>query len=423
MLLRTMIRSSAATVLLPLLVAFVLLALSNDLSAWVTPRYWPSATGSAAFAQPFVSAACAAAAAWEGARLTKGRVFDQTSVRGPVAIAVPVLLPVLLMGVIGILVALVITAAAADVPLGLPEAGILAAIIAMLAANTLVGFIVGRVLPGVLAAPVALVGSFFATAYPASWNVMWLRYLVGGGLSNCCSVDTSIDARALAATLTFAAAVSCAALLLIHRRGGTATLCMVFVLLSASVGISWSLTRDLGAEPLQPRDTAALICDDGARPAVCLWPEVEDPETVRKASRAAAARLEQAGVQIPPTLTMAARPGPQTLKLGIGPTTSEEGDIAGGVASGLLPEPPPCAFAGAPYPAAVAAGPLSAWLYTTAGMPADSVAGRFGPEDAAMAQQLTKLPASQQIAWYKKNREALGKCSTPPPLRIAQVTR
>ncbi|MEU7115046.1 hypothetical protein [Streptomyces sp. NPDC046182] len=416
MLLRTIARSSSATVLLPLLIGFVLLALGDDLSSWVTPHYWPSATGNAAFALPFVSAACAAGAAWEGARLTKGRVLDQVAVRGQVGIALPLLVPVLVMGVLGILVALFTSAVAADVPMGLPHFGILAVVLAMLVANTLVGYIVGRVMPGVLAAPLALIGSFFVTAYPASWSTFWPRYLVGGGLSSCCSLDTTIDTKALVGTAVFAAAVSCAALTLIHFRGRAVALGAAAALVAVGVGTSWSLVRDLGPEPLQARAAQALVCDEAAQPAVCLWPEVENPETVRQDARAAAARLVEAGVRIPPTLTMAAHPGKGALKLGIAPNPRSE-DVAGGVASGLLPEPPACALEG-PYPAAAASGPVAAWLYATAGVPAETVAGRFGPQEGAFAQRVSKLPPREQLAWYEKNRAALRSCNTQPDLSI-----
>ncbi|MFE5970140.1 hypothetical protein [Streptomyces sp. NPDC056463] len=417
MLLRTVVRSSSASVLLPLLVGFVFLALGDDLSAWVTPHYWPSATGNAAFALPFVSAACAAAAAWEGARLTKGRVFEQTAVRGPVGITLPLLLPVLAMGLLGILVALFTSAVAADVPLGSPHFGILAAVLAMLLANTLVGYIVGRVMPGVLAAPLALIGSFFVTAYPASWSTFWPRYLVGGGLSSCCSVDTTIDSRALLGTAVFAAAVSCAALTLIHFRGGAVPLGVAAALVVGGLGASWAMVRDLGPEPLQARETRRLVCDNAAQPEVCLWPEVENPETVRRDARVATAKLVKAGLQVPPTLTMAAHPGKGALKLGIAPNPRSV-DIAGGVASGLLPEPPACALNGAPYPAAAAAGPVAAWLYATAGVPAETVAGRFGPQEGAFAQRVSKLPPDEQLAWYEKNRAAMRSCNTEPHLSI-----
>ncbi|MBP2584663.1 hypothetical protein J3A78_005141 [Streptomyces sp. PvR006] len=420
MLLRTAFRLSPATILLPLLVAFVVLALGDDLSAWVTPRYWPSATGSAAFALPFVAAACAAAAAWEGARLTKGRVFDQAAVRRPLGIALPVLLPVLMMGLLGILVALIISATAANVPLGLPDFGILAAVSAMLVAHTLVGYILGRVIPRVLAAPVALIGSFFVGAYPASWSIIWLRYLVGGGLSNCCSIDTSVDPRALTGTALFAAGVSGAAVMLIHYGARAVPLAAAFTLVASGVLATWLVARDVDADPLQARATDALVCEDTKQPKVCLWPEVEDPQMVLQEARAAAARLTAAGVHVPDTLTMAAHPDSGALKLGITPDVHKE-DIAGGVASGLLPSPPACAINGDPYPAAVAAGPLAAWIYATAGVPEQAVAGRFGAQEGNVAAKVRKLPTDKQLAWYKQNRAALASCNTPPPMTIAGV--
>ncbi|MER5739798.1 hypothetical protein ACH4Q7_08605 [Streptomyces roseolus] len=418
MLLRTVVRSSPATILLPLVAGFVFLALGDDLSAWVTPHYWPSATGSAAFALPFVAAACAAAAAWEGARLTKGHVFDQPTVRGPLAIAFPVLLPVLAMGLLGILVALLTSATAADVPLGLPDFGILAAVAAMLVAHTLVGYVLGRVLPRVLAAPVALIGSFFIGAYPASWSTIWLRYLVGGGLSNCCSIDTSVDPRALAGTIIFATAVAGAALLLIYRGGKAVPLTVACTLVAGGVFGTWLFARDLGADPLQARATDALVCDDTKQPKVCLWPEVENPQMVRREARVAAARLTTAGVHLPGTLTMAAHPEPGELKLGIAPDVSKAG-IAEGVASGLLPSPPECALNGDPYPAAVAAGPLAAWLYATAGVPDEAVAGRFGTQEGSLAKKVRQLAPGKQLAWYQQNRAALASCHTPPPLKVS----
>ncbi|MGW6539663.1 DUF7224 domain-containing protein [Streptomyces sp. NPDC055051] len=418
MLLRTVLRSSPATVLLPLVAGFVFLALGDDLSAWVTPHYWASATGSAAFALPFVAAACAAAAAWEGARLAKGQVFNQPAVRGPLAITLPVLLPVLVMGLLGILVALFISTTAADVPLGLPDFGILAAVVAMLVAHTLVGYVLGRVVPRVLAAPVALIGSFFVGAYPASWNIIWLRYLVGGGLSNCCSIDTSVAPQALAGPIFFATAVSGAAILLLCRGRKVVPLTVASTLIICGGFATWLVARDLPADPLQARSTDALICDDTAQPKVCLWPEVEDRPMVHQQARAAAARLRAAGVPLPDTLTMAARPAPGELKLGIAPD-ARVAELPGGVASGLLPSPPTCALNGDPYPAAAAAGPLAAWLYATAGVPDQALAGRFGEQEGKLAEKVRKLPPGKQLRWYQQNRAALASCNTPPPLNVS----
>ncbi|MER5888305.1 hypothetical protein ABT160_31175 [Streptomyces sp. NPDC001941] len=415
MLLRTLIRSSAATYLLPFLLGFVLIALNDDLSSWVTAHYWLSVTGTSTFTLPFVSAACAAVAAWEGARLHRGRVFDQAPVRSQLAISLPVLLPVAVMGLLGMLAALFAAASAADVGPGLPHPGILTVILGVLLANTLVGYIVGRVLSAVLAVPLALIGSFFAGAYPSSWSIFWMRHLLGGALDNCCAADGQVDARALAAPLVFTGAVIISALLLIQLRGRTVTLAAAAVVTAAGIAGAGYLARDLGPDPVTARPTSALQCQ-GEAPRICLWPEVEDPTGVARQTRAAVTRLTQAGLTVPTTLTMAAHPAAGAAKLGIA-TNPRPADIPGGVASGLLPtEPPQCARDGQPYPGGNAMIPLTAWLYATAGEPADSVAGRFGPQDFAVVQPVLKQPRDVQLAWYRTNLSALSSCGVQPQL-------
>ncbi|WP_432093273.1 DUF7224 domain-containing protein [Streptomyces sp. bgisy100] len=419
MLLRTVIRSSSATFLLPFLLGFVFVALGDDLSAWGTAHYWPSATGRATFALPFVSAACAGTAAWEGARLRRGRVFDQAPVRGPLAVTLPLLLPVAALGLLGMLAALVISAAAADVGSGLPHLGILLVAGGVLVANTLAGYLVGRVIPGVLAAPLALIGGFFFNAYPSAWSVFWLRHLVGGGLDSCCSVDATVDPRALWSAGVFATAVCLAAIAVIHFRGRSGALAMAVALMTVGFGLAAYIAKDLGPEPVRARADDALICQGGGRPRICLWPELDDRAMVQRETHKAVGRLEQAGVRVPGTLTMAAHPGAGAAKLGI-PSNPQPGDIPGGVASGLLPEPPACALNGAPYPAGHALGPVAAWLHTTAGEPVSAVAGRFGQPDAALAQQVLRQPRAAQVAWFQRNVTAMRSCGTQPQLRIAE---
>ncbi|MFE5300690.1 hypothetical protein [Streptomyces sp. NPDC056632] len=417
--LRTVIRSSSATILLPFLVAFVLLALSDDLTDWVTPHYWASVTGSASFALAFIAAACAGSAAWEAARLAKGRVFDQAPVRSPLSITLTLLLPVLATGLLALLAAVTIAAIAADVPFGLPHPGILAADAAVLFASTLAGSVIGRIMPGVLAAPLALIGSFFANAYPASWNTYWMRHLVGGGLKNCCSIDTTIDTRALLGAAVFTTGVSAAALLLIRFRGRAVPLAVAAACVAGSLASAWLLVRDLGPDPVKARAVNELVCDDAGRYRICLWPEVNNPSQVRQDTRAAAQKLQQAGVPVPRTITMAARPAPNAMKLGISPTTRRQ-DIPRGIASGLLPQPPACAIEGRPYPAGDAVIPMEAWLQTTAGAAPVTVEAQLDPQAANLLKQLRQLPPDQQLAWYNHNRQAMSTCGTKPQLTVTE---
>ncbi|TLQ42048.1 DUF7224 domain-containing protein [Streptomyces marianii] len=420
-LLRTTLRSSAATYVMPFLLGFVLVALGDDLSAWVTPHYWPSATGSSTFALPFVSAACAATAAWEGARLHRGAVFDQAPVRSPLAITVPVLLPVAVMGTLGMVTALLLSASAADTGWGIPDLGVILISLTVITANTLAGYLIGRTMSGVLAAPLALIAGFFLNAHPSSWSIYWLRHLVGGGLDSCCAADTVLDDRALWSAAVFTVAVCLAATLTIQRQGHVPALAAAVVLAASGFGLAAYIARDLGPEPVQARDTSALVCE-GQQPRICLWPEVDDQPLVHREAAKSVDRLRKAGVSMPATLTMAQHPSPGTAKLGI-PTNPRLADIPSGVASGLLPEPPTCALNGEPYPAAEAAGPVAAWLYATAGEPSDVVAGRFGPEEARLATAVMKQPRPAQLDWYERNRKALQSCSTPPQLAIAGSPR
>ncbi|MEV7782843.1 hypothetical protein [Kitasatospora sp. NPDC088351] len=418
MLLRTVLRTSAATRALPFLVGFVLVALGDDLTAWVTPAYGLSAAGHATFALPFVCAACAAAGAWEAGRLHRGRVFDHSPVRSPLTITAPVLLPVAVMGALGMAAALGSTALAGGTASGVPQPGVLAVWAGLLVANTLVGSIVGRVLASVLAVPLALISSFVLNAYPASFDEFWLRHLVGGGLSDCCSVDQVLDERAVLSALAFSGAVSAAAVLVIRRRGAPIALATGLAVTAGGIGLAAHLAQDLGPTPVLARPASALVCD-GERPRICLWPELGGARSgaVREEARRVVTTLASGGVPVPGVLTMAAQPGPGEAKFGI-PTTARAADVMPGVVGGLVPRVPACALHGDSYPAGVAAGPVTAWLTAKAapGSAPHPAGGRFGEADVALAEQVLRLPPEAQLDWYQRNAEAMRRCDAPPAL-------
>ncbi|MFC5661816.1 hypothetical protein ACFP3U_02325 [Kitasatospora misakiensis] len=416
MLLRTVLRVSAGTRVLPFLLGFVLVALGDELTAWVTPAYGLAAAGHASLALPFACAACAAAGAWEGGRLHRGRVFSGSPVRSAPAITAPVLLPVALMGGLGMVAALTIAALAGGTADGVPQPGVLAVWTGLLLANTLVGSVVGRVLAPVVAVPLALINSFVLNAYPAAFDTYWPRHLVGGGLSDCCAVDQVLDGRAVAASLAFSAAVCAAAVLLLRRRGAPVAVAAALAVTAGGVALGGWTARGLGAEPVRARSSDALVCDHG-RPRVCLWPELGGARSamVREEVRRIAGALAGPGVPVPATFTMAARPAPGEAKLGV-PTDAEVSDVTAAVIGGLLPRTPDCALRSDPYPAAAAAGTATAWLTARVapGGPA-AAGGRFTETDSARAAQLLRLPDAAQLAWYRGTAEALADCGTLPP--------
>ncbi|MFE1931583.1 hypothetical protein ACFW95_14660 [Streptomyces sp. NPDC059474] len=417
MLLRTIVRVSSGTRLLPFLAGFIVIALDNNLSGWVTPHYWLSATGTATLALSFVGPACAGAGAWEGSRLRRARISDQNAVRSPLAIAFPLLLPVFMMGVAGMTAALLVSATAADVGFGMPNPGILTVEAVLLAANTLVGFVLGRVWAPIIAVPVTLIASFVANAYPVSWSVVWIRHLVGGGLEDCCDLDQSLDAWALVSAGAFGTGVCLSAAVLIQYRKTAPAIVAAVALLAGGFAGGAASAHGMGAAPVTSRPVGDLVCDHG-QPRICLWPEMNNQaDMVRTESRKAVARLRHASVAVPPTLTMADRPGSGETKLAIGPGVSALG-VPTGVAAGLLPPDPACTDNGERYPAADAYGPVGAWLSLTAGASPRSLTNRVAPPELALAQHVLKQSRKAQLAWYERNTRAMRACNVRPQLDI-----
>ncbi|WP_236669880.1 DUF7224 domain-containing protein [Streptomyces antimycoticus] len=313
--------------------------------------------------------------------------------------------------------ALLVSAAAADVGFGMPHPGILAVEAVLIAANTLVGFVLGRLWSPIIAVPVTLIASFVANAYPVSWSIVWIRHLVGGGLRDCCVLGQSLDVWALVSAGVFGTGVCLAAAVLIQYRKAIPAIVAAAALLAAGFAGGAASAHGMGADPVTSRPTSDLVCDHG-QPRICLWPEMDrQAGMVRAESRKAVARLRQAGVAVPATLTMADRPGPDETRLAIGPGISAAG-VPTGVAAGLLPQSPACADNGERYPGADAYGPVGAWLSLTAGASPRTLANRVAPTELGLAQHVLKQSRHTQLAWYEHNTHAMRSCNERPQLGI-----
>lgn len=411
MLWRTVLRSSSATWLAPLLAAFVALLLSDDLTAGVTHGYWPSALGAAAFALPFVAPACAAAGAWEGSRLTRGNVAHWAPTRTALGIALPLLVPVFVLGAVGMAVAAALTISTSLPDVGMPPIGMILVWLVILAAHSMAGFLLGKRLPLVVAAPIALVLSFVLTAYPAALEPLWLRHMVTGGMSSCCALDQDPSWRAAASAVVLALGViSACALALTMLRARTFVISAALV--AGLAGSGW-LAYGLPADPVSARSGDQLQCN-GEAPRVCLWPELSQPTMVRESASDARHRLQQAGLTVPSTLTMAEHAGKGALFIGAWDDPTAE-QVRAGVGTALMPSgPPACAQSGSSFPGADAYGPSAAWLAMTAGAKAHEVAGRYGEKESAVAESVMKASHDKQLAWFQHNSKALRNCTTHP---------
>ncbi|MFC9581665.1 hypothetical protein ACFVJ8_02265 [Streptomyces yangpuensis] len=418
--LRTLLRTSSATVLLPFLLAYVVVLLGEGMTAFITPGYGPSVIGRTVLALAPAAAACSAAGAWEAARLRRGRIFDQAPVRRPLAIALPVLLPVWGMGLAGLTTALLLTSQAAGALPALSHVGMIAAHAAVLAASTLLGYLLGRILPGLAAAPIAMVAGFCLIGFPVSFDPPWLRHLVAQAYDSCCEPGRVIDPAAVWSPLVLATGLCAAALLIIDPVVKAPRVLAIGITAVASSVAFW-LVRDLGYDPVLARDSSDVVCDTAGRPTVCLWPETPDRRNVVDLTRTQTARIEAVGIPLPATLSASPRTGEGAFGA-TGVVRSQ--DVPLRLANLLMPSVPECARKTGQYPALPARGPLTAWLTATATAQLPQPApGRYTSEDLAVVKQVMTHPGPTQLAWYEKNRQALSGCTETPHLELPGAAR
>lgn len=388
--------------------------LSDDLAASVTPGYWPSAVGAATFALPFVAPACAAAGAWEGARFTRGNVAGWAPARSGLAIALPLLVPVIALGALGMAVAVVLTISTARPQAGMPPVGMALAWLVVLIAHALAGFLLGKRLPLVVAVSLALVLSFVLTAYPAAMEPVWLRHMVTGGMTSCCSLGQAPDWQAAASAVVLACGVIAAAAVALTAAAVRLRRALTGAALVAGLAGSGFLAHGLPADPVVARAAEQLQCA-GDHPRVCLWPELSGRAgMVRHNAAEARRRLQQAGLAVPDTLTMEEHPDTRAAFIGSWPDPTPSVVRAGVGTSLLPPDAPACAQSGSPYPGADAYGPTAAWLSLTAGAASEDVAGHYGAKETAVATGVRHAGGDEQLAWFRRNSTALRDCTTHP---------
>ncbi|MFF9900782.1 hypothetical protein [Streptomyces longispororuber] len=400
---RALLRTSSAVWgLLPACLWMWVFAHQPDFA--VEDRYWEAATAQITTVGIIPVSLCAAAGAWEAARLKRSRLASGAAARTPFAVALSQLRVVWGVGAACVLWALVCVAGwATDGPRG-PDLRVIGLLCLLLIAYTAVGYAAGWLFPGVLAVPAVAVATFLWLSYPVAVEPFWLRQLNGTNLTECCAYDRTLDHRALVAPALVATGLLVAAVVAVVARAWTVRLAGLLPLVVA-VLVAVPLVDPLGFDPTKDRDTSALTCT-GASPEVCLWPEqAQDAEKFRTWVGQSSARLRKAGVATPRTYTPAFSH----------PTRA---DVASSFVSALMPQsPPPCAQRRA-WPGEAAYGPVAAWLEMTAGARPSDVAQRLddGGRTLALVHDVRRLPTRAQQRWYETNRAALVHCDRKPEL-------
>ncbi|MYW04921.1 hypothetical protein [Streptomyces sp. SID3343] len=407
----TRARTSAATFALFLLLPTVFVY-SVDLQQWTTRGYWASVSGQLSFGLRFIGPACAACAAWEAARLRRGRVFTWAPARHPLRIALDSLSTVYFLGLAGLLAGLAALWPTISGAPGGPDPAIAATWLAVIAGHAAWGYLLGSFLTLPVAFPLAAVTTYVWMAYPGTLSNPWIRHLNGGDFDGCCRLDQAPSLRVVAGVCLLAVGVVVAGG---PKVAALATALAVFAV-AATGGVLF--VRTVGTGPVQDRafDPSCV----GTAPRVCLWPEQSRRgELIRDRLRASYGLLVAVGVSLPPTLTSARhRDDSLWVPLRAEPTRQ---DVVLGLAESLLPGgPPECAFRGEKFGGFSGHGPTLAWLALTAGADPVVVPGRLDRQHWEFAARVRTLPAPEQVAWYSANREALTTCGRPPvPLPAA----
>ncbi|MFX4292524.1 DUF7224 domain-containing protein [Streptomyces bohaiensis] len=299
----------------PLLVVVLLYVFAEEVGGG-PDGYWVAGTAKAVSALMFIAPVVAACAAWEAGRLRRARVAAGAPVRGGFRIAMASLSPVLALGLLALLVALVGVRVGMAAAPGWPEPTILAAAVVTLCGWLAVGYALGVWLPPAASVPLALVGGYLWQVYPPALEPLWLRHLTQPARGCCTSADTvatgGLSGPALAAVALAGTAVAAAALS--HRTprrgapGGarSALVVAVALLVASATGVAAvRAVSGLGPDAVAARSADELVCADaGAATRVCVWPEHERrlDETV-EVVRTAVAGLAPVGIASPELVT------------------------------------------------------------------------------------------------------------------------
>ncbi|MEU9122939.1 hypothetical protein AB0C96_24265 [Streptomyces sp. NPDC048506] len=375
--------------------------------------YWSTSISKASHLLFLVAPICAACGAWEGHRAKSARTHEGAPARSALRIAFNSLLPVFAAGATGMALAVLLLYPGSWFPFFSSITLLPAMWLVSIIGYSFGGYVLGLSLPNAVALPLAIAVSYMAMAYPPAMEPFWLRHLTGGGINNCCSVNQTLDIRAIMTPMILMGCVILACLLLVHLGRSILTVVMALTVISGGIYGGVAMVHHMTAIPGVDRSDSRC---EGNAPQLCLFPEQEDKrQEILESARSTYQALRTAGLHPPGTLSTSGNPSP-SVRLDLDARTSTREmplTIAGGMISHSLPR---CAQDGS-YPGADAYKPLQAWLSLAGGMSAQELSrGGVDSEALALASSTRKLPKQDQLSWYRYNLASTYSCSTAPLL-------
>lgn len=407
-------------------------------AAWYVTLLYPSdgyaldAATKASMTLAFVGPVCAACAAWEGSRLRRAGVWQAPSVRSRWSIAFWHVLPIVAVGLLAIVVAMLVQAARSHA--GLPDVRIVLMTLVDLVAYCAAGFALGLLMRFAVAGPLALIATFIWIGFVPAIHPVWLRHLTGM-FRDCCGLAQDLAwPPVLASALIDASIIAAAIVFVAGSRRSWLRIAVGVVLFVVAFKAGSSLVSDMTYLPAVARDPALLECRSDHSLTVCTWPE----HSARVAEIGAVAAevksgWQDVGMRSPSTFTEAdASVGPaDALVFRVDANTATRDDMISSFAQGMLPPTVNCV---SPVPGVAAATTggsalpyLEAWYEASGGMSEAALRVAYGdavsepdyPAPLDVVAELRHVGPDARRDWVERAERASQQCDSWDPALVA----
>ena len=413
-----------------LLGALAIVAIILYNAAFVKPAnyegYWVSTFSNATIFLIFSAPVASASAAIVAARARRSGIWSLPLARGRGLISFRLLLPSFVGAFVAqlfgtLLLGLISGGAPGRVPLE-----VVLAWAAILTFHLSVGYLLGRYLPMAASVPLSIFVSYCWLGF--AWTVSYfpIRYLAGLIITACCSVDTTLDERAVVAVVVFSLPMSGAFLIFATvapagspRRGVplTGIAAIAFMVIAFTVGLS--VAQGLGGQPVVPRNRGDLRCT-GKAPAICVYPEQLEGSDPRPTLRAAYTNIRDEHVAVPATITTSNTNADRSSLRVVVTTRPTPAQLVYTTAVAMLPnDVAPYCGDGSDYPKRLDVAAVATWwLQKVAAKGVVDAASlpqpHFTPDSERLIQAFSRLGGKQQRDWFLAASPTLWHCSSKP---------
>lgn len=409
-------------------VAMIAMVLYN--AAFVNPRnfegYWVSTFSNASIFLIFSAPVGSASAAIVSARARRSGIWSLPLARTRAMISFRLLLPSFVGAFLSQLFGLVLLVATSGGAPGRIPVEVVLAWAAILIFHISVGYLLGRRLPIAVSIPLSIFFSYCWLGFTWTVNYFPIRYLAGLIITSCCSVETTLDERAIVAVVVFSLLMSSAFLIFatvpptgMHRSVVplTGVTAIAFVVIALTVGLN--VAQGLGPQPVVPRSKGDLICA-GTAPTICVYPEQLQRDDPRPTLDAAYKNLREEDIPLPAVVTSSNTKADHSSLRVVVSTQPTPPQLVYTLAAAMIPNDlAPYCGDGSDYTKRLDVAAVATWwlekiaaqgLVDGSSLPQPALT----PESGRLIQGFSRLSNQQQRDWYLAASLTLSHCSSKP---------